>query len=47
AASYEARKFGVHSAMPVFQAKRKCPGGTFLPPRMKRYNEQAPRCTGY
>lgn len=39
AASYEARKFGVHSAMPVFQAKRKCPGGTFLPPRMKRYQE--------
>jgi DNA polymerase-4 len=39
AASYEARKYGVHSAMPVFQAKRKCPGGTFLPPRMKRYKE--------
>jgi len=37
AASYEARKFGVHSAMPVFQAKRLCPRGIFIPPRMSRY----------
>ena len=38
-ASYEARAFGVHSAMPVFQAKRLCPQGIFLPVRMQRYRE--------
>lgn len=38
-ASYEARKFGVHSAMPVFMAKKLCPRGIFLPVRMKRYKE--------
>jgi len=37
AASYEARKFGVRSAMPIFEAKRKCPGGIFIPTRMARY----------
>jgi len=36
-ASYEARKFGVHSAMPRFQAEQKCPHGVFLPVRMARY----------
>jgi DNA polymerase-4 len=39
AASYEARKFGVHSAMPIFQAKQKCPHGIFIPTRIKRYKE--------
>jgi len=39
AASYEARSFGVHSAQPIFEAKRKCPQGIFLPVRMKRYKE--------
>ena len=37
AASYEARKFGVRSAMPGFDAKRLCPDGVFLAPDMARY----------
>ena len=39
AASYEARKFGVHSAMPIFQAKRLCPHGIFVSVNMHRYKE--------
>jgi len=38
-ASYEARKYGVHSAMPGFQARRLCPQGIFLPNRRKVYSE--------
>jgi DNA polymerase-4 len=37
AASYEARKFGVHSAMPMFEALRRCPQAVVVPPRRKRY----------
>jgi DNA polymerase-4 len=37
AASYEARKFGVHSAMPSVTAKRKCPELIFVPPRFNAY----------
>jgi DNA polymerase-4 len=39
AASYEARKFGVHSAMPINEAYRRCPHGIFLLPRMDAYIE--------
>ena len=39
AASYEARKFGVHSAMPMSQAVRLCPSGIVLLVRMNRYAE--------
>jgi DNA polymerase-4 len=37
ACSYEARSFGVHSAMPITQAERLCPHGVFLPVDMKAY----------
>ncbi len=39
AASYEARRFGVHSALPMVTAHKRCPSGVFLPPRMGRYRE--------
>src|SRR5262249_13605159 len=41
AASYEARKFGVHSAMPTVTARRLCPQGIYLPTRMAHYAQIA------
>ena len=38
-ASYEARKFGVHSAMPIAQARKLCPEGIFIRGRYQRYSE--------
>ncbi|MFW6035113.1 MAG: DNA polymerase IV [Halothermotrichaceae bacterium] len=38
-ASYEARKYGVHLAMAIVEAKRLCPDGIFVSGRMKRYQE--------
>ncbi|MBN1141856.1 MAG: DNA polymerase IV [Deltaproteobacteria bacterium] len=43
ACSYEARKFGVRSAMPTAEARRRCPHGVFLPGRMGRYQEVSQR----
>ena len=43
ACSYEARTFGVHSAMPISQAYRRCPQAIFLPVRMERYQEVSER----
>src|SRR5213078_5077624 len=37
AASYEARRFGVHSAMPIGRAARLCPQAVFLPVDMDKY----------
>ncbi|MDX1952437.1 MAG: DNA polymerase IV [Verrucomicrobiota bacterium] len=41
AASYEARKFGVRSAMPSFTAGRLCPKGIFVRPRIDVYREES------
>ena len=43
AASYEARKFGVRSALPSATAGRLCPQGVFVRPRMDHYREESRR----
>ncbi len=45
AASYEARKFGVRSAMPAITAERLCPEAIFVPPDFVRYKEASRRGT--
>ncbi len=37
--SYEARAFGVRSALPISEAYRLCPQGIYVPPRMERYHQ--------
>ena len=37
--SYEARAFGIHSAMPISKAYQLCPSAIFVPPNFKKYNE--------
>lgn len=44
--SYEARKFGVHSAMSMMEARRLCPQAEFLPGRMWRYKEVSQQIMG-
>lgn len=39
AASYEARRFGIHSAMPMHEALRRCPQVLVIRPRLRRYRE--------
>src|SRR6185295_214543 len=41
ACSYEARKSGVHSALPISRAWKLCPEGVYVRPRMKRYVEMS------
>ena len=43
AASYEARRFGVHSAQPTALARRLCPQGVFLPGTMSKYTRESER----
>src|SRR3989442_4705306 len=42
-ASYEARRFGVHSAIPASRARRLCPDAVFLPPDFHEYRRVSKR----
>ena len=46
AASYEVRRFGVHSAMPMREALRRCPQAVVIAPRFKRYREVSAQVFG-
>jgi DNA polymerase IV len=46
ACSYEARKFGVHSALPISRAWKLCPKGVYVRPRMHRYVEVSHQIMG-
>jgi DNA polymerase-4 len=46
AASYEARRFGIHSAMPSVEARRRCPAAVFVKPRMGHYKDVSTRIFG-
>lgn len=40
-ANYVARKYGIHSAMPIFKAKKLCPNGYYISPRISKYGEES------
>jgi len=44
--SYEARQFGIHSAMPGLEAQRRCPHAIFVPPRMDVYASESDTIQG-
>ncbi len=43
ACSYEARRFGIHSAMPISQAYQRCPDGVYVRPTLSRYQQESRR----
>ncbi len=45
-ANYEARKYGIHSALPISQAFRLCPGAVFLPPNHEFYVKVSEKIMG-
>ena len=45
-ASYEARKYGVHSAMPTFKAVKLCPNGIYVRGNYKRYSDLSKQIMG-
>jgi len=51
AASYEARKYGVHAGMPIWEARQKSPQGIFVPSQMSKYLEASKKffqiCSDY
>lgn len=51
AASYEARKYGVHAGMPIWEARQKCPRGIFIPTQMNKYLKESKKffqiCSNY
>ena len=51
AASYEARKYGVHAGMPIWEARQKCHKGIFIPSQMNKYLEASKKffqiCSNY
>ncbi len=51
AASYEARKYGVHAGMPIWEARQKCPRGIFVPTQMNKYLKESKKfcqiCSSY
>ena len=45
-ASYEARKYGVHSGMPLSKAKLLCPNGLYIPVDMEKYMKESIKIRG-